>query len=96
MGGNGTRRDPRSLTLRKDSREPTNDPATTRSARNQKSKITCGEHRPSGGGRPRQTRMDCGEGTSDRGSRTLLTVVSTMVDLVAGATALPLGPPTIL
>jgi hypothetical protein len=95
MDGNGTRRDPRSLTLRKHRREPASDPATARSARNRKSKITCGEHRHSGGGRLRQTSMDGGEGTSDRGSRTLSTVVSTTVDLVAGATALPLGPPTI-
>jgi hypothetical protein len=85
MGGNGTCRDPRSLTLRNHKREPTSDPAMTRSARNQKSKITCGEHRPSGGGRPRQTSMDGGEGTSDRGSRTLSTVVSSTRFVRSGA-----------
>jgi len=40
-------RNPRSLTLRKHRMEPASDPATARSARNRKSKITCG-----GGVRP--------------------------------------------
>jgi len=44
MDGNGAGRNPRSLTLRKHRREPASDPATARSARNRKSKITCGEH----------------------------------------------------
>jgi hypothetical protein len=44
MDGNGRRRNPRLLTLRKHMRELSSDLATARSAKNRKSKMAYGEH----------------------------------------------------
>ena len=83
--------------------EPASDPATARSARNRKSKITCDEHSSSDRAWRQTGRIEDSGGERkameqiDGSKRTLSTVVSTTVDLVAvaGVTAEPLGPPTI-
>jgi hypothetical protein len=79
--------------------EPASDPATAKSARNRKSKITCDEHSSSDRACRQSGRIEDSGGKRKAMEQidTLSTVVSTTVDLVAvaGAMALPLGPPTV-